>query len=77
MFPHRAPIKRHAPITERSFTVSQSHEPLSRFPNGDPMEKDTPFPEPMIYSFIHSYLSESPVKELSQETGRKHMVTVH
>jgi hypothetical protein len=41
------------------------------------MEKDAPFPEPMVYSFIHSYLSESSVKELSQETGGKHVVTVH
>jgi len=29
-----------------------------------------------IYSFIHSYLSESPVKELSHKTGETHMVTI-
>jgi hypothetical protein len=33
------------------------------FPTGDLMERGIPFPEPMVYSFIH--LSESTVKELS------------
>jgi hypothetical protein len=39
------------------------------------MERDAPFLEPLIYSFIYSYLSEYPLKELSQETGGRHMVT--
>jgi hypothetical protein len=34
------------------------NELLSRFPNGAPMEKDDPFPEPMVYSFIR--ISQSP-----------------
>jgi len=32
-------------------------------PNGDLMERDAPFPEPIVYSFIR--LFESSVKELS------------
>jgi hypothetical protein len=30
-----------------------------------------------IHSFVCSYLSESPVKELSHETGETHVVNVH
>jgi len=41
------------------------------------VESHALFPEPVVYSFIHSYLSESLVKELSHETGETHMVTVH
>jgi len=41
------------------------------------MERDAPFPEQVVYLFIHSYLSESLVKQLSHEIGGKHMVTVH
>jgi hypothetical protein len=37
------------------------------------MERDVPFPEPMVYlsihSLIHSYISETPVKDLSPEMG--------
>jgi hypothetical protein len=38
------------------------------------MERDALSLEPIVL-FIHSYLSESPVKELSHEMGGKHMVT--
>ena len=41
------------------------------------MESDAPFPEPVVYSFIHLYLSESTVKELSHERGETLMVSVH
>jgi hypothetical protein len=41
------------------------------------MERDAPFPEPMAYSFIDVYPSQSPFKEPSHEIGRKHTVTVH
>ena len=34
------------------------------------MERDAPSPEPMVL-LIHLYMSESPVKELSQEMGEK------
>ena len=30
-----------------------------------------------MHSVIHSYLSGSPVKEFTHETGGKHMVSVH
>jgi len=33
-----------------------------------------PFPEPLVYSFIH--ISQSPVKELSDKAGGKHMFTI-
>jgi hypothetical protein len=38
-------------------------------PNGAPMVRDVPSSEPIVYSFIHSYISESPFKEPSHETG--------
>ena len=37
------------------------------FPSGVPMERNSPSPEPMVYSFIHSYPSESPVMKTSHE----------
>jgi hypothetical protein len=40
-------------------------------------ERDAPSPEPLVYSFIHIYPSESPVRELSHEMVGKRMVTVH
>ena len=45
------------------------------FPQQGPVERDAPFPEPIVYSFIH--LSEVPVYELSYEMFGKHKVTVH
>jgi hypothetical protein len=33
------------------------------------MEREVLFQEPMVYLSIHSYLSESPVKELSHKMG--------
>jgi hypothetical protein len=45
-------------------------------PQRVPVESVAPFPEPVVYSSIHSYFSESPVKELSHET-RGNMVTAH
>jgi len=41
------------------------------------VEKDAQFLEPTVCSFIHSYLSEFPAKELSHETGIKYTVIVH
>jgi len=41
------------------------------------MERGAPFPEPVFYSFIHTYLSESPLKELSYGRGGKPTVTLH
>jgi hypothetical protein len=40
------------------------------------MERDALFPEPMVHSLIHSYISEFSIKELSHTTG-KHMFTIH
>jgi len=34
-----------------------------------PVERDTLSPEPVVYSFIHLYPSESPVKEPSHVSG--------
>jgi hypothetical protein len=40
--------------------------------------ESVPFPKAVVCSFIHSfYLSVSPVKELSHETGGKHIVPVN
>ena len=49
--------------------------PLPCTPSRAPMETGVPFPEPMVYSFIH--LSEAPVKELSYKMQGKHKVTAH
>jgi hypothetical protein len=38
------------------------------------MERAAPFPETMVYSFIH--ISDSLVKELLHETRGKYIVTV-
>jgi hypothetical protein len=38
---------------------------------GAPAERDTPFPKLFIYALLHSYLLESPAKELSHETWRE------
>jgi hypothetical protein len=46
------------------------------FPNGTPSGKRCPVSTANDL-FIHSYLSEFPVKELSHETGRKLTVTAH
>lgn len=43
---------------------------------GAPAERDTPFPEPFIYALLHSYLSESLVREPSHETRGK-TITIH
>jgi hypothetical protein len=44
-------------------------EPPSTFPNMVPVERDTLSPEPVVYSFIYLYPSESPVKEPSHVSG--------
>jgi hypothetical protein len=40
------------------------------------MERDTEFPESLVYSFI-CISEESPLKELLHETEEKYMVTIH
>ena len=62
--------------THLSFKIPVKEPPLHVPPNGAAMERDAPFPEPVVYSFIHMS-QESLVKELSHEIGGKHMVTVH
>jgi len=43
------------------------------FPNRFPMEREASSPEPMVYSFIHSfthlYLSDSSIRSLPKEKG--------
>jgi hypothetical protein len=66
-------------LTKKKFTFlsrSPVKEPPPCSTKGAPMESDAPSPESVVYSIIHSYLSESPVKELSHRM-RKHTVTVH
>jgi len=46
------------------------------FPNRVPMGSDTPSPEPLVHSFIHVCLPESP-KRSPPTYGEKHNVTVH
>jgi len=46
------------------------------FPNRFPMERESPSPEPVVYSFIF-YICQSQVKEPSYEMGGKHLVTIH
>jgi hypothetical protein len=52
-------------LIQQNLTFSQvpDTETPSVFPTGDLMDRGTPFPEPMVNSFIH--LSESTVKEFS------------
>jgi hypothetical protein len=58
--------------------LSAVKEPLPCYNNMTPMETELPFPEKMIYSFIHSYLSQyTDIKEFQYETRSKHTVTVH
>jgi hypothetical protein len=58
-----------------SLQVPGKWAPLHAPSNGDPLETDTV--SKANGWFIHLYLSESPVKELSYKTGGKHTVTVH
>jgi len=67
--PFLEPYSKHPLITHLSFKAPSNVAP-SMFPNKVPMGRDALSPEPMVYSFI--YMSESPVKELSQEMGEKH-----
>ena len=48
----------------------------SMFPNRVSMERDTLSPEPLVYSFIHVYMPESP-KRSFPAYGEKHKVNVH
>jgi len=46
------------------------------FPNGVPMDRDTPSPEPLVHSFL--YVCRSPQKGAVLHTyGEKHKVTIH
>ena len=45
-------------------------------PNRVPMDRDTLSPEPLVYSFIHVCMPESP-KRSPPTYGEKHKVTVH
>ena len=64
MFPN-GPLQRETPVSRPFFytftSKSQVNEPPFMFPNRVPMERDASSPEPRVYSFMHSYLSESPV----------------
>jgi len=68
---HPIPLKIHI-----SLRVPSKGAP-SMIPNGVPMDRDTPSPEPLsIYLFIHICLPQSP--KMSPPTyGEKHKVTVH
>jgi hypothetical protein len=65
VYKHSEPRNIPVLLIQQNLTFSQvpGKGAPSVFPNGDLMERGAPFPEPMVYSFIH--LFESPVKELS------------
>jgi hypothetical protein len=68
-FPHKQGLLIKQNLAFLSKSLVKRHP--SRSPNQVSMEKDAPFPEPLVYSFIQFYLTESPVKELSRKTGGK------
>jgi hypothetical protein len=68
-------------VTSHPKTRLKLMKPILGYPCTAPIRRDAQFPEPFIYRlihhrFIHSYLSETPVKELYHKTFGK-IVTIH
>jgi hypothetical protein len=80
-FPN-GPLWRETSVSRTLFytfpSKSQVNEPPSMFPNRVPMEREASSPEPMVYSFIHSFISvRVPNTEPSHKKGGGYLVTVH
>ena len=73
--PSTAPSTSHPQKIHLSLRVTSKGAP-SMFPNRVPMDRDTPSPEPLVHSFIHVCLPESP-KRSPPTCGENHKVTVH
>jgi len=80
----RGPVRRHPSTEHSTFYPLKIHLSLrvpgkgatSMFPNMVPVDRDSPSPDPLVYSFIHVRLPES-AKRSPPTYGGKHKVTVH